>query len=420
MTGRATSGPLIGAITVAKATVVLCVGLVAVAAEACIEEPEEERAAAYMELGRIQYTQSEFRDAQVSFGKAVEEIERTHDASTVELVEPLIALGNAQMAIGRFDQASQSFGRAASIVRRDGGVNDPRQQVPLERMAEAQALAGDLTGALGSLKYLERVSEATYGARSEAHGVALSGIGERLCEYGSFFDGRSRHRDAVDVLSAAAAGTAEQIDALRAVARCNLHELAFLGIATRVMPPTRATQMAARPQGLDADSTSFRLRVTRLMRRESELALVQAAQLALTSPTMQPDEKIEVLLEAGDWFQMKDHVRTARTYYQQVLQLPGGQRHLTQPVMLLYATPPMALQNPSAVDASQKARSVLVEFEVGSDGRAQSEHVLDRNATKSMVDEALSAIRAARFRPRFADGKPQNTVAVTYRQSFIP
>ena len=89
-------------------------------------------------------------------------------------------------------------------------------------------------------------------------------------------------------------------------------------------------------------------------------------------------------------------------------------------MMLLYATPPMALQNPSAVDASQKARSVLVEFEVRSDGRAQSEHVLDRNATKSMVDEALSAIRAARFRPRFADGKPQNTVAVTYRQSFIP
>ena len=53
-------------------------------------------------------------------------------------------------------------------------------------------------------------------------------------------------------------------------------------------------------------------------------------------------------------------------------------------------------------------------------GSVRSERVIDRDATKSMVDETMSALRAARYRPRFADGKPQDTPAVTYRQLFVP
>ena len=418
MAGRLMGRLLVGKCAVAKATAALCLVLVIVESDAFAEELEEERAAAYMELGRIQYSQSEFRDAVASFGKAVEELERAHDPSAIKLLGPLTSLGEAQMATGAFDEAGQSFGRAASIARRDGGVHDPRQQVPLERMAEAQALGGDLTGALGSLKYLERVSEATNGRRSKVHGVALSDIAERQCQYGFFFDGRGRHRDAVDILASASAGTTEHIDALRAVARCNLHELSFLGIVTRAAPPARATG-SGRPQSFNADSTSFRLRVARLMRRESEQALVQAAQLALASPTMSPGDKVDVLLEAGDWFQMKDHARTARAYYLQALQLTGAESRLAQPVLLLYSTPPMALSNPAQADTKQDARSVLVEFEVRSDGRVHSERVIDRHATKSMVDETLSALQAARYRPRFAEGKPQDTPAVTYRQLFV-
>lgn len=417
------SGPTVGGCAVAKATAALRQALLVVVFAAQAEEQGGERAAAYMELGAAQSAQEEFKDAVASFTSALHELERVHDPSAIELAEPLIALGNAQMATGRFDRAALSLERAISIARRDGGVNDPRQQAPLLQLAQAQASAGDLQGALGSLKYLERVSGEIHGARSPTHGVALSGIADRQCRYGFFFDGRDRHREALDILSAQTVPAAFRIDALRAAAQCNLHELSYLGIVTPIVPSEHAAAVTSRPAGLNADNTAFRMKVTRLMRRESEQAIVQAAQLAVSSPSIPADDRIAVLLQAGDWFQMKDHVRTARAYYQQALQVKGAriaaESLLSQPVLLLYATPPMALQRRSgSVDGELERRSVLVQFDVRANGRVHGERVLERDATKSMVDETVSALRAARYRPRFAGGKPQDTPAVTLRQLF--
>ncbi|MBB6091756.1 tetratricopeptide (TPR) repeat protein [Povalibacter uvarum] len=411
-----------GGWTVAKATVALCVALVARPAHphagADAVEPD---ATALMELGRLQYAQREFASAQVSFSRAVEQIERAHDPLASELIEPLVALGDAQVGAGRFEQASQSFARAVSIVRREGGVNDARQLVPLEKMADAQAFSGQMQAAAGSLKYFERVSEATYGAQSRPFGEKLTRVADRLCQFGFYFDGRSRHRRALGILDGA--DTAE-IDALRSTARCNLYEISAFAIVTPAQLPEQLRGVAGRPQHFNADSTSFRTNVVRLMRYESEQALTRAARLALASETMPASEKVQVLLEAGDWFQMRDHVRTARGYYEQVLLLmrTGDDARttlLSSPVMLMYAPPPLSLLNEFERSEATTRRFVVAQFEVRADGRVQSERVIARDATKTMVDETLSALRAARYRPRFVNGKPEDTLKVTYRQIFL-
>lgn len=416
------SGSSAGGWTVAKATVALCVALVArpphLHAGVDAVEPD---ATALMELGRLQYAQREFASAQVSFGRAVEQIERAHDPLASELIEPLIALGDALIGAGRFEQGGQSFARAVSIVRREGGVNDARQLVPLEKMADAQAFSGQLQAAAGSLKYLERVSEATYGAQSRPFGEKLTQVADRFCQFGFYFDGRSRHRRALGILGGA--GTAE-IDALRSTARCNLYELSAFAIVTPARLPEQLRGATGRPQHFNADSTSFRTNVVRLMRYESEQALTRAARLALASETMPASEKIEVLLETGDWFQMRDHVRTARGYYEQVLQLMvAGEvartNLLSWPVMLMYAPPPLSLLNEFERSGATTERFVVAQFEVRADGRVQSERVIERDATKTMVDETLSALRAARYRPRFVNGKPEDTLDVRYRQIFL-
>jgi tetratricopeptide (TPR) repeat protein len=415
------SGSSAGGWTVVKATVALCVALVARAAHlhagADTAEPD---ATALMELGRIQYAQQEFASAQVSFGKALAEMEQVHDPLAIELVEPLIALGDAQAGAGRFEHASQSFARAVSIVRREGGVNDARQLLPLAKMADAQAFSGQMQAAAGSLKYLERVSEATHGPQSRPFGETLSQVANRFCQFGFYFEGRSRHRRALDILGGA---DSAEIDALRSSARCNLYEISAFAIVTPAPLPEQLRGPASRPQHFNSDSTSYRTNLVRLMRYESEQALTRAARLALSSETMTASQKIDVLLETGDWFQMRDHVRTARSYYEQALQLmPRAEDTpkdlLTSPVMLLYAPPPLSLLNEFERNEAKTERFVVAQFDVRADGRVQSERVIERDATKTMVDETLSALRAARYRPRFVNGKAEDTPAVTFRQIF--
>jgi TonB family protein len=87
------------------------------------------------------------------------------------------------------------------------------------------------------------------------------------------------------------------------------------------------------------------------------------------------------------------------------------------PVRVLYAIPPLALRAFRSKAAARSERFVVVEFTVRADGSVETPRVLERNVTKSMVDETLDSLRAARYRPRVVDGQPVQSRMVM-RQSF--
>src|SRR4029453_12419764 len=69
-----------------------------------------------------------------------------------------------------------------------------------------------------------------------------------------------------------------------------------------------------RTNRMSIGSPTFHYRVQKILRPDAEQALRYAAQLAETG-TMPPERRVQVLVQVGDWFQAKDHSRTARRYY---------------------------------------------------------------------------------------------------------
>ena len=129
-----------------------------------------------------------------------------------------------------------------------------------------------------------------------------------------------------------------------------------------------------------------------------------------------------MLLQAGDWFQAKDHSRTARRYYASaqrwVQRTAGAEDPLAAPVQVLYPVPTLALRRGPVRESSAAERYVEIEFTVRADGRIDRERVLTREPGKSAADETLQSLQVARYRPRMVAGAALDTEGVRFRQAF--
>ena len=346
--------------------------------------------------------------------------EERYGSTDVALVEPLAALANALNAAGQPAAAIEPLNRAVGILRRSSGLYDRRQYALLSQLTDLHSLLGDIDDAAAVLAYMERVSERTHGRHSVEHALSLSEIAEWHCRLGKFDSGRERYRRSIERLRTPAEEE-HLIDALLGLARCSFDELASEGIATSPGSLDAYRGPMLRTSRMSAGSPAFQLRVLRMLRFDGEQALRRAAQLAETS-SLAPERRVAVLVQAGDWFQAKDHSRTARKYYASaerwVRRSAGAEDPFAAPVHVLYPLPPLALRNRLARDPLPAERYVEVEFTVRSDGHVDSERVITRDPGKSAADETLQALQASRFRPRVVDGATLDTEGVRFRQAF--
>lgn len=339
--------------------------------------------------------------------------------------EIAVVLREAQSLIDtqQYAEANHVLTISLSQVRRDGGLYDPRQFEMLQALIDVDARTGRIEAALGNLGYLERVSAGARGTASLRHAAMLTWVGEGFCRLGNFFGGRARHRIAMALAADAHGDDAQRVTALLGIVRCALHELAVQGISTASTPLEDYRGPIARSPQADPGELTFRYRMGRLLNAEAENALIEAARLAATSPALPHDMAVATLLHAGDWFLVKDHLNTARDYYLQALQVAGESEAgtmLSTPVRILYAFPVHALPQLRATPDANAARSVVVEFTVGANGVTRDERVLRRAVSKSLVEETLAAVRSARYRPRFVQGKPVATPGMQLTQAYAP
>ena len=163
------------------------------------------------------------------------------------------------------------------------------------------------------------------------------------------------------------------------------------------------------------------MRVTKILRVDGEQAMRRAAQLAETAQ-LAPARRVAVLVQVGDWFQAKNHSRTARKYYASaqrwIVRTRGAEDPLAAPVQVLYPVPPLALRNHSTPESSAAERYVEIELTVLADGSVDVQRVITRDPGKSAADETLQALRVARFRPRMVEGSAVDTPGVRFRQPF--
>lgn len=339
------------------------------------------------------------------------------ESATVEL---LVSRADALIAAGEPADAIEPLTRAVGILRRNSGLYDQRQYALLSQLTDLYSVKGDVDSAIAALAYMERVSERNDGRQSTQHAQSLATIAAWHCRLGRFDSGRERFRRSIERLRTK--GEDEQlIDALLGLARCSFDELAGEGVATSPDSLEFYRGPVLLTSRISIGSPTFQHHVLKIMRPESEQALRYAAQLAETV-TLTPQRRVAVLLQAGDWFQAKDHSRTARRYYasaQRWFKRTGGADDpFAAPAQVLYPVPALALRSAVARAASTNARYVEAEFTVRADGRVESGRVITSELGRSAADETLQALQVARFRPRMQEGAAVDTNGVRFRQSF--
>lgn len=326
---------------------------------------------------------------------------------------------DALVAAGRPAEAIEVLTRAVNSLRRSNGLYDPAQSALLNQLADLHSLRGDVDAALAALAYLERISERTDGGQSAQHAIAVALVGAWHCRLGRFDTGRERLRRSIERLRAA--DHEPLIGALLGLARCSFDELAAEGIATSHDSLDYYRGPAQRTNRMSIGSPAFQYRVGKILGADGDQALRYAAQLA-ESATLPAERRVQVLLQVGDWFQAKDHSRTARRYYASAQRWArrtiAADDPLAVPVQVLYPVPPLALRTGAALESSAAERYVEIEFTVRSDGQVDRERVLTREPGKSAVDETLQALQVARYRPRMVDGTALDTEGVRLRQAF--
>lgn len=80
--------------------------------------------------------------------------------------------------------------------------------------------------------------------------------------------------------------------------------------------------------------------------------------------------------------------------------------------------PPLAMRNRQLSADQAEEKFVAVEFTVTGHGEVQDAKVIEQSGTSRQASEALQAIRAARYRPKFIDGEPVDTRGVINREVF--
>jgi hypothetical protein len=309
--------------------------------------------------------------------------------------------------------------REVNLLRRTGGLYDPQQYALLNQLTDLHSLQGDVDAALAALAYMESVSERAHGRQSIEHAQSLAAIAAWQCRLGRFDSGRERFRRSIELLRTA--DDEQLVAALLGLARCSFDELAAEGVATSPDSLAWYRGPVLTTSRISLSSPTFQHRVLKILRADGERALRHAAQLAETA-SLTPERRVAVLLQAGDWFQAKDHSRTARRYYASaqrwVKRTTGAEDPLAAPVQVLFPVPSLALRSNLVRESAASERYVEVEFNVRADGQVDGERVIASELGRSAADQTLQALKVARFRPRMVEGTAVETAGVRFRQTF--
>lgn len=383
-------------------------------------------------LGNAQFGAQNYGAAEASFAEALQLVEAHAGAASPKLLEPLRGLGYTLAASGRHDESIPPLERALVIDRRSYGLYDIGQQKMLRQLAESLVKVGRPAEAERHIAYLVQLGDRVYGRRDPRKVPILCYAASWHADIGDFITARSIYRHAVEIVDQKLGpNDPAAVEPLRALAGTYTQELYFSTLGLRTQTLER------QPTGADGNSNDQKPINPRYLGGEGEDALERALKILEAQPPSAHDTLAATLIQAGDWFQIKNMPEKALPYYRRAAALstalvaaaatpaPAGApataaapQPLSFPVRVYYPTPSQATRYATLPAEQVDERFVQVEFTVTAAGDVSEAKVTDANCTQRQAAEALAAIRAARFRPKFVNGEPVETTGMTSREVF--
>lgn len=370
-------------------------------------------------LGNAQLSSGDRVNAEAAYREALQITEAQGAGAGPAAVDPLRGLGYSLALLERHEEAIPYMERAVLIIRRSFGLFDPSQQSLLRQLAASLARTGRALDGQKQMLYLQRVGERAYGERDPRMSPVLCVVGDWYVDLGSFTLGRERYRAAVEIVERKLGkDDPALVLPLRALARSYLQEIYF--IAQGYQPLENRSQMdstALEPRGINPKYLSA----------DGERALQRALAILDARPDTPPALLTDTLIQFGDWYQVKHQPEKALPYYRRAAALAAKEGQpaaedavapLSFPVRVYYPMPPLAMRNRQLSRANIEEKFVSVQFTVTGSGDVQDAKVIEQNGSQRQASEALEAIRAARYRPKFVNGEPVETQGVVNREVF--
>jgi TonB family protein len=404
--------------------------LVAAARERAKQQPLA-LAEALSLLGNAHYGAKDYASAEKDFTESLQTVEQHAGAASPKLLDPLRGLGYTLAASGRHKEAVPPLERALLIDRRSYGLFDIGQQNVLRQLAESLFKSGRVGDAERHVTYLVQLGERVYGRRDPRQVPILSFAAAWHGDIGDFITARVIYRHAISLVDQKLGpNDPAAVEPLRALAGTYTQELYYSTLGLRTQSRERM------PTDADGSSNDTRQINPRYLNTEGEKALERAVKILEAQPPSAHDTLVTTLIQTGDWYQIKHVPEKALPLYRRAAALnatlaaataatevAGGTEAaepapLSFPVRVYYPAPSGATRNTTLPAEQVDERYVEVQFTVTSSGDVSSAKITGASGTPREVADALTAIRAARFRPKFVNGEPVETTGMSNREVF--
>jgi TonB family protein len=373
-------------------------------------------------LGNAQLGKTDYAAAEAAYAESLGIAEQRSGAGHASTLEPLRGLGYTFAAAGRHQDAVPQLERALLVSHRNFGLFDIGQQGLLRQLALSLTRTGRGYDAEKHMAYLLRVGERTYGADDPRMVSILCLVSDWYADTGNFAPAREGYRAALDIVERKLGEMdVTAVEPLRGLAGTYIQELFFWSLGLRI-PRDRF------PSSMDGTRDDYKPINPRYLSSDGERALDRALKILESHPQTSNEALADMLIQMGDWYEIKHQPDKALPYYKRAWPLvapvadDGGKDprrvHLSFPVRMYYPTPLTASRNLQLPADQVEETYVEVGFTVTADGSVKDAKIIDRNGSQRQAAETLQAIRAARFRPKFANAEPVETTGMTYREVF--
>jgi TonB family protein len=369
-------------------------------------------------LGNAQLGKGNYVESENAFAEALRLVEQHSIPISPNLLTPLRGLGYTYAASGRHVDAVPLLERALLISHRSQGLFDIGQQGILRQLAASLTQAGRTSEAEKHMGYLLRVGQRSYGADDPRLIPILNIVADWYCDTANFGPSRQLYDVALRIAETKlGSNNLAAVEPLRGMARTYTEELYYSTLGF-MFQRERSSMIS------DFQREELKPLNPRQLSEDGEKALQRALQILDANPDRPAGVLAGALVQMGDWYQIKQETDKARSFYQRAWLVEGapdeesGKARLSFPFRLYYPMPQSAIRTLYLTPEESDERFVQLEFTVTSEGAVKDARVVEENASARQASDALQAIRASRFRPKFVEGVPVETAAVTYREVF--
>lgn len=364
-------------------------------------------------LGTVHYRLKDYPSAEKEYQRSVEILEKTAGTTDRQLLRPLQGLGASHFKENEYVDASVALKRAIDLSRNLDGLFNADQLQILEPLIESY-VALDLTQeAEKEQQYALRVAETAYGRMDARMLEPLDRYGRWLEQIGRYTSARLLYARALTIAEQTSGrGSLTAVEPLLGIARS--YRLEFVNGAEEV--PSSQTAFAD-----NTDLPALAGDAQRL-NPDGERALRLALQAIEKTQPVDHKRRGDTLLEFGDWHMSAGTPSRAVEMYREAWKdyvQAGDTTVLTQPRLLIYRPPPSSARRSSLKPDESDEHYVEVKFTVTVEGRTENVEVSSSDATEGQQRATVSAVKKARYSPKFEAGQPVEVRGFVLREKIL-